>query len=276
MRVRSLGIVFLVSSFAMSAFAADRVIQNGIDVWETKGDGSTFIDFAKNPIPAGFFCSGSAPFTGRVAFRGEPIVTGTPGALGATDTIVQRLDDAAFNKRGLAVTRTQVRALSLKSMAPIETACGNFAAAVRLDGVQPITQMRITRENESGGQFSGPLWLNVKVSFTPIGRVSREALEIPVEVRFPAKASYPWRSKSSAPVPAGFVLVDTDGDRVADTYLPGTSNFMAGQSSRPSVSHGPGVKIGQGGGRYICHADADGDGTGKQHCTWLCTGCQIP
>ena len=50
MRVRSLGIVFLISSFAASAFAADRAIQNGIDVWETKGDGSTFVDFAKTPL----------------------------------------------------------------------------------------------------------------------------------------------------------------------------------------------------------------------------------
>jgi hypothetical protein len=274
MRVRTLGIVFLVSGFATAAFAADRVIQNGIDVWLTKGDGSTFIDFAKTPIPAGFFCSGSAAFTGRVAFRGEPVVTGTPGALGATDTIVQRLDDAAFNKRGVAVTRTQVRALSLRSVAPLETACGQFAATVRLDGDQPITQMRITRENKDGGRFSGPLWLNVKVSFTPVGRVSSEALELPVEVRFPAKTSYPWRSKAVAPVPTGFVLVDTDGDRVADTYLPGTSNFLAGQPSRPA-SRRPGVAVEayrEGGGYYICHDD----GTGQQHCTWMCNECQIP
>src|SRR5215210_15053 len=122
MRVRALGIVgiaFLVSSLVAPVFAADRVIQNGIDVWMTPADGSTFVDFAKTPIPAGFFCSGSAPFTGRVAFQGEPVVTGTPGALGATDTIVQRLDDAVFNKRGVAVTRTQVRALSLRSVAPL-------------------------------------------------------------------------------------------------------------------------------------------------------------
>src|SRR5215208_2001585 len=141
MRVRALGIVgivCLVSCFAASAFAADRVIQNGIDAWATTNDGSTYIDFAKNPIPAGFFCPGSAPFTGRVALRGEPVVTGTPGALGATDTIIQRLDDAAFNRRGVAVTRIQFRALSLKSLAPFETACRNFTATASLDGVQPV------------------------------------------------------------------------------------------------------------------------------------------
>ena len=74
-------------------------------------------------------------------------------------------------------------------------------------------------------------------------------------------------------MPSGFVLVDTDGDRVADTYLPGTSNFFAGQSSRSVLSHRPGVAIDAlGGGQYICHED----GTGKQHCTYLCDGCQIP
>jgi hypothetical protein len=268
MRVRSLGIVLLVSSFATSAFAADRVIQNGIDVWSTKGDGSTYMDFAKTPIPAGFFCAGSAPFTGRVTFQGDPIVTGTPKALGATDTIVQRLDDAAFNKRGVAVTRTQVRALSLKSVAPFETGCGKFTAAVRLDGVQPVTRMVIQRQDENGGRFSGPLWLNVKVSFTPVGRAIRETLEMPVEVRFPANASYPWRSKTVAPEPAGFVLVDTDGDRVADTYLPGTSNFFAGQSS----SQGKPGTLGALEKYQTCHDD----GTGKLHCTTLCSGCQIP
>jgi hypothetical protein len=275
MRVRApgmVGIALLVSCFATSVFAADRVIQNGIDVWRTTDDGSTFVDFAKTPIPAGFFCSGSSPFTGRVAFRGEPIVTGTPGALGAADTIVQRLDNAAFNKRGVALTRIQFRALSLKSLAPIETACGKFTATVRLNGVQPITQMVITRDDENGGRFSAPLSLNVMVSFRPVGKADGEALELPWEVRFPTKPDLPWRSKTVAPTPAGFVLVDTDGDRVPDTYLPGTSNFIAGQASRPR----PGVagaveKVG--GGQYICHDSTD---PAEQHCFWLCDGCQIP
>lgn len=262
MRARFLGIAVLAFSFAASASAADRVIQNGIDTWATKGDGSTFADFARNPIPAGFFCANSAPFTGIVAFQGEPVVTGPPGALGAADTVVQRLDDAEFNRRGRAVTRIQFRALSLRSVAPIETACGKFSATASLDGVQPITRMLIVRDDENGGRFSAPLSLNVKVRFTPVGGVSREVLEIPMKVRFPAGLNVPWRSKAVAPAPAGFVLVDTDGDRVADTYLPGTSNFIAGQSSRPNRSKA---------GRWICHA-----GDGCQHCFWLCDGCQIP
>ncbi len=266
---RTLGIFLLLSSLTTSVFAADRIIQNGIDAWRTRGDGSTFLDFATNPIPAGFFCANSAPFTGRLAFEGVPVVTGTPGALGATDTIVQRLDDAAFNKRGVATTRLQFRALSLKSVAPIATSCGQFTATARLDGVQPITQMKITREDEEGGRFSAPLALNVRVKFTPVGRESREALEITKEIRFPAIPNFPWRTKTAAPTPNGFVKVDTDGDGVADTYLPGTSNFTAGQSSRSSK---PGMAGFAKYGQTICHDNGDGD----MHCFYLCDGCQIP
>jgi hypothetical protein len=263
-----LGIALLASCLASSAFAADRVIQNGIDVWETTDDGSTFVSFATNPIPAGFFCANSEPFTGRIALRGEPLVTGTPGALGRTDTIVQRLDDAAFNKRGQAVTRLQFRALSLKSLAPVETSCGKFAVTAHLDGVQPITKMVILRDNENGGRFSAPLALNVKVSFTPLGKAKGETLEVPVEIRFPAK-TLPWRSKTVAPVPAGFVLVDTDGDRVADAYVPGTSNFSAGTSVRTR----PGARGGVEKYWYYCHESNDPN---EAHCVKMCDECQIP
>lgn len=242
MRVRLLGIVLL-SCVVSPVFAADRVIQNGIDVWVTQGNGSTIVDFSEHPLPAGFFCRGSAAFTGKVAFRGEPIVTGTPGALGKTDTIVQRLDDAEFDRRGVAVTRIQFRALSLKSLQPIQTSCGQFDAALSLDGVQPITRMRIVRENENGGRFFAPLALNTKVRFTPMGRVSPEVLEVAVPVRFPAKP-IPWQGKVDASRSAGSVLVDTNGDRSPDTYLPGTSNFVAGKTSRPALSRKPGLAVG--------------------------------
>jgi hypothetical protein len=275
MRVRTLGVLGIAGLalvFAASAFAADRVIQNGIDGWATPASGSTFVDFAKTPIPAGFFCPGSSPFTGKLTLQGKPLVTGTPGALGATDTIVQRLDDAAFNQRGVAVTRIQFRALSLKSIQPIKTSCGQFTATASLDGVQPITRMVITRQNEKGGYFTAPLSLNAKITFQPVGRPSREALEIATPVRFPGTVQVPWRSKAVAPVPAGFVLVDTDGDQLADTYLPGTSNFVAGHSSRPVL---PGQRLDKlrQQGQEICHQDGTG---GHLHCFFLCDGCQIP
>src|SRR4029079_13519646 len=129
MLMRKLSVVSIIALLALAALpaaAADRVIYNGVDLWNTPGGGTTFANFARNPIPAGFFCEKSEPFSGRIVFRGVPVATGTPGALGKTDTIVQRLDDAVFNKNGVAGTRVQVRAMTFESVAPVATACGPF------------------------------------------------------------------------------------------------------------------------------------------------------
>ena len=67
-----LGLFAVLLLIALPTFAADRVIQSGIDPWRTPGNGSTFINFSRHPIPAGFFCFKSAPFTGRIIFQGGP------------------------------------------------------------------------------------------------------------------------------------------------------------------------------------------------------------
>lgn len=207
-------------------FAADRVIYNGSDLWTTPGDGRTFADFSLDPIPAGFFCPNSEAFTGRVVFKGAPLAMDRPGT---TDTIVQRLDDAAFNKAGVATTRIQVRALSLESVAPIKTACGVFKAVVSLEGEQPITRMRIVRDNAKGGRYMAPLALNVRVSFVPAGlSASAEKLEIRQQVRFDATPNAWTGAVPGVAREKGFLRVDTDGDQVADTFVPGTSNFIPG------------------------------------------------
>jgi hypothetical protein len=232
MRIRLLALAALLL-VALPAFAADRVIQNGIDPWYTAGNGRTFIDFQKSPIPAGFFCFKSQPFSGRVVFRGVTVATGEAGALGKADTIVQRLDDAVFNRGGVAVTRIQVRALHFESTQPIQTACGAFKVEVRLNGEQPITNMRIVRQDDNGGRFFAPVAVNGKLVFTPVGRRSNEILEISRNVRFPANQGISWASETGLRQKVvrrtGFVLVDTDNDRVPDTYLPGTTpGFAAG------------------------------------------------
>jgi hypothetical protein len=233
-RLLTAGFCLLAASLVtIPASASDRVIYNGIDVWVTPDGGFSSIDFSQTPIPAGFFCEKAEPFTGRIALRGVPIVTSVPGALGRADTIVQRLDDAAFNKKGIAHTRLQVRALSLESIAPIKTACGPFTAKVSLEGEQPVTRMRIVRENPKGGRFFAPLALNVRVSFIPAERPTAEPLEIRKSIRFPALKNMRWSSLPAQSVGKiqGFLLVDTDGDRSPDTYLPGTSNFGVGEAS---------------------------------------------
>jgi hypothetical protein len=126
--------------------------------------------------------------------------------------------------------------------------------------------MRIIRDNDNGGRFFAPLSLNTKVTFTPVGRAG-EALELALPVRFAATPNVPWSSRGSAML-AGFVLADTDGDRSPDTYLPGTSNFAAGQSSRPMSSRKSKLAVGAL-GNYICHYDS-----GKQHC-YCYSNCPI-
>ncbi|HEX4966084.1 MAG TPA: hypothetical protein VF173_35065 [Thermoanaerobaculia bacterium] len=250
-------VVLLTALLAFPAFAADRVIYNGIDLWRTVENGSTHADFSKTPIPAGFFCNKSEPFTGRIGFKGVPVATNVPGALEKTDTIVQRLDDAVFNKNGVAQTRLQVRSLNFESIAPVQTACGQFTAKVSLYGEQPVTRMRIIRENAAGGRFLAPISVNIKISFTPVGRLAAEPLEIRKSLRFPPLPNQRWESvpAQSGNKVQGFLLVDTDGDSIPDTYLPGTSNFGVGQMRRSKEMCERGVEP-------VCHLEED-DG---QHC----------
>lgn len=216
---------------ATPLLASDGVVYNGIDVLHTER--GTFADFRSEPLPAGFFCAGSAPFRGVLNLKGVPIATGVPGALGDNDTIVQRLDDAVFNKKGVAYTRVQFKAMHLASIKPLKTACGPFNLRVTLDGQQPITTMRIVRENEKGGRFFAPLSLKVKLTFTPVDRKSRESFELVRSVRFPALSNLHWtfEANDKALQVPGYVQVDTDADGQADTYLPGTGNFAIGRRS---------------------------------------------
>jgi hypothetical protein len=229
-------ITVLCLAVAVPAVAADRVIRSGIDIWTTKPDGRTHYDFAKSPIPAGFFCANSEPFTGTVFLKGASIATGTPGALGNADTIIERLDDAVFNKRGVANTRIQLRALSLVSMFPVKTSCGDFNAKAVLDGDQPITNMRIIRENANGGSYVAPLALNVKMVFTPVNNPSARPLELRRSIKFLPKPNATWTSKPRTGLVTheGIVKVDTDGDGTPDSFISGTSNFSA--AGKPGVS----------------------------------------
>lgn len=219
-----------VALIALPLSAANNVIYQGIDLFRTPDDGRSFMDFSNEPIPAGFFCRESAPFTGKVLWKGVPVSTSLSGELRQTDTIVQRLDDAPFNKRGVAKTRIQVRALQLESVDPIKTACGSFKVRVVLDGPQPITSMRIVRTGEYGGRFLARLTVRAKFVFTPVSGLGKQ-LELPAhEIRFPENPRFTWAFSSNTKglKRSGKVMVDTNFDSVPDTFLPGTSNFAAG------------------------------------------------
>lgn len=251
----------------------DPVIQRGIDTFTTTSDGTTFYDFAKTPIPAGFFCKRSAPFAGRVAFRGLPLETAVPGQLRNADTVIERLDNAAFDENGVAVTRIQFRALSMASIAPIKTACGAYHVYVTLAGQQRVTTMKIFSTHPDGGHFVAPLAANVRLTFIPVkapkGGNARK-LELTNSFTFPA-TPIPWsRTAGVETKRVGPALVDTNGDLAPETRLVGTSNFWPGWSPGGITS-----KWGGGGSCTVCeplscHIDPD---TGKEHCTGGYTAC---
>ncbi|HEV2843531.1 MAG TPA: hypothetical protein VG477_01685, partial [Thermoanaerobaculia bacterium] len=242
---------------------ADPAIKPGIDVFRTLGGGKTYYDFAKNPIPAGFFCKSSARFTSRVALRGLPVETAIPGQLQEMDTIIERMDEAVFDPSGVAETRIRFRALSIVSAAPIKTSCGAFHVYVTLAGKQPVTKMRIHRNQELGGSFHAPLAANVRLTFVPVkGRNSRK-LELKGSVNFPGQA-IPWSFRDGTEIKQiASAVVDTDGDLTPDTRLPGTSNFAAGYPPESLKSIFGGCSC------CVCH-DADGE----MHCTTSGYECQ--
>jgi hypothetical protein len=270
--VRHRGIVLAAFAVVLLAavsplLAADTVIHRGIDSFTTTSNGTTFYNFASHPIPAGFFCKSSAPFTGRVALKGLPLETGAPGQLHGADTIIERLDDAVFDASGTAVTRIQFRALSMVSIAPIKTACGSFHVYVTLAGKQRETTMRIIRTSEGGGHFLAPLVANARLTFIPVkpsGDKAARHLELTSSVSFPA-APIPWSTTGGAATKrVGTVLVDTNGDLNPETVLFGSSNFWPGWKPGPSVKVGSCVQ---------CEPPSCHDASGETHCTGGVKAC---
>jgi hypothetical protein len=240
-----------------SSLSADSVIPRGVDVFSTAGNGRTFYDFSLNPIPAGFFCKGSKAFTRRVAFKGLPLTTEPPRELRSADTVVERLDDVVFNDKGVGMTRIKFRALSLVSIAPIKTACSAYHVYVSLAGKQRVTTMTLFRTQAKGGEFLGPLAVDVRMTFIPVKpeRKGTRKLEITERVTFPANP-LPWSLVAGATAQKTRpVTVDTDGDLIPDAPLPGDSSFLTGP------------------GCYCCMPEQCHAAEGHQHCTIpLCSG----
>ena len=227
--LRIFALLAVAAVLALPAVAADGAIYGGIDTWITTT--GTHFDFDQEPLPAGFFCPGSQPFTGRIDLLGVPVATGKPGELGRTDTIVQRLDDAVFNKRGVATTRIQIKALSLQSVKPIETACGSFVATVSLNGPQPVTTMRIIRDTANSGRYIAPVGVAAKVTFRSLSDPTAAPLVVQRQMQFLSPLHTSWALRGGRQNSANLVLVDTDSDGRAETYLPRAGNFAPGRSS---------------------------------------------
>jgi|CXWL01.1.fsa_nt_gi hypothetical protein len=259
MRKLTILALLLLAAAPLAAAPVDR----GVDLWRTRGNGTTFIDFSANPIPAGFFCDGSPAFTGKVAFEGVPLETDIPGGLFGADTVVERLDDANFNRRGQATTRIQVRALSLSSVKPIATGCGLWSVLISLEGEQPTTHMRLVRTGANEGYFQAPLALNGKLTFVQLTGVgNREPLSLARPVEFKITPKIPWSVQPGiVDRQIDYVRVDTDGDREPDRLIVGGSSFQAGlggkAAARAALADGTISEIDQRQLCYVqnCHCD---------------------
>ncbi|MBV8199114.1 MAG: hypothetical protein JOZ15_00685 [Acidobacteria bacterium] len=284
----AVGAAIVLASIAASAAFAAEPIRKGVDLWMTVA-GMARTSFAQEPIPAGFFCPGSQPFTGTIAFKGAPLAVTPPQGLRGIDTVVRRLDDAPFNDKGEATTRIQLMALSLVSIEPIETSCGKYDVAVSLaEGEQPVTTMRILRTDALGGTYSAPLSLDVKVVFTPAGTPSaRRELTRRIDLG-PANGSV-W-AYTTKPRYATGTTIDTNGDGRPDTVLPAPSNFRAGVQPAVMSKDTPKSTVEPAAGCYIsmscgeglcpyqsCHCDLNSTNPYEPngscdhlHCIWTC------
>jgi hypothetical protein len=269
-----LAVAFLVG---LSPLAADPIIHRGVDTFTTVASGTTFYDFSVSPIPAGFFCKSSRPFTDRVTFKGLPLVTGSPGQLHNADTVIERLDDAVFDSSGTAVTRIRFRALSLVSIEPIKTGCGAYHVYVTLAGPQRATTMRINRTEEKGGNFVAPLAIDARLTFIPIKPAqdkSARKLELVVNFTFPAKP-IPWSVSGGVQTKRlDSALIDTNGDLTPDTVVFGTSNFWPGWTPNAPRTKIIGTKS-----CYQCEPPSCHEDSGETHCTggvYACNGAYCP
>lgn len=224
-------------------------ITSGDDVWVTP-PGSTQ-DFSGNPIPANFFDPNSDPFTGITTFRGIPLTTSPPDALGSIDTIIRRSTSTTLPRAGDQTTvPIEIIALSLTSVQPITVTYNGgmnpelWNVSVHLSSAAPQQQgsMTIRREKAEGGSYDSSLPVLPKFTFTRISDSAVRTLDCglggcggPIVLQL---TNSPWTAegliggydarKSGLPdVPA--VQVDADGDNTPDVTTNGNpNNFVPG------------------------------------------------
>ena len=232
---RALSLLTLLSAvLAVPSAAQHPPISRGVDLFETSTSAPTFVDFASNPIPAGFFCPGSDPFSGVVNLRGLPLATAPAGVAGSADTVVERLTDGNF-VGGEANIQIVVRAMRLGSTDSIDVFCPNENVVTRwrvsacLCGLQPTSTIVARVDQACGcGHFNGTLRLNVCLRFTredtgqTVGPIQQP---ITLSITNMPWCYQPGAGETVVSQPFG---VDTNCDGKPDLTVPATSNFHPG------------------------------------------------
>jgi hypothetical protein len=206
-------------------------IAPGVDVFQTSASRPTSVDFAPHPIPAGFFCPGSAPFNGHVELKGVPLTTVPPGVLGTSDTVVERLKEGVFSPAGTATIPVQVRALQLTGVKPLSVSCKGGPTTWKVDVClcekQPETKIVAKVDQACGcGHFNGELVLETCLRFTntATGKVTGPIRQ---EVRLKI-ADMPWCPRPVRNSLATGPFSVKSCDRQTQERLPGTSPFSPG------------------------------------------------
>lgn len=239
--LKSRGLIFctLLLALALPALSLqpnNEYIPTGVDYWQTLSGGATAYDFSSDPIPAGFFCKSSKPFTGRVSFEGVPLRSEPAGILGTTDTIIERLDDAVFDHTGTAKIRIRGRALSLVGTEPLKTSCGRFKVTAELTENQPESPMVFHRVDKSGGTFDAQLRMQVRVNFTNLA--TGKALSLVRNVYLPTVDGIPY---ATGTVSQACIQVSSSFDASAITLADGKPLISRAANSGKVVISGTGT-----------------------------------
>lgn len=218
---------------------ADNTVTHGSDFFQTAGDGSTY---AQASVPAGYFCTASAAWSGTVVLTGAPVATSPANVLGNTDTVIERLADTTFDPSGNATVNAIVRVANFKSTSPISVSgcTGSTLWDVKSSAAPTQSAFAMTLHRSSptatGGTFDSAVTINPRLTFTQQGTGLTRTLDQGT-IHFTTTGAS-WTHQPGAgglTYTAGSVQVDTDGDGVADTTVPASSNFAAGWSTVPQT-----------------------------------------
>ncbi len=217
---------------------ADNTITHGSDLFQTAGDGTTYAEVS---VPAGYFCTGSAAYSGTITLGGVPVATSPANVLGNTDTIIERLSDTTFNSSNVATVNAIVRVANFKSTSPITvTGCSGSSLWDVTSSAAPTQSaftMTIYRSSSTatGGTFDSTVTINPRLTFTQQGTGGLTRTLDQATITFSTSgASWTHQPGSGGlTYTSGSVQVDTDGNGVPDTNVPATSNFAAGWSTVP-------------------------------------------
>jgi hypothetical protein len=214
----------------------------GLHLWTTPPGGTTYQDFASEPIPPGFFGPGSDPFDGLIVLKGQPVPTDPPEGLGPADTVVQRLEDAYVPQPQTQDTvEIEIRALNLVGIEPITvTFSGQDAElwevrACLSELPQPTGSMIIERTCSDGGTYQAALPVLPRFIFTRLSDQQQRVLDFGVAGRPPldfasVRGKWVYQADPRLKVistPAG-VRVDASCTGSLGPPLPGSTNFVPG------------------------------------------------